>query len=325
MTTSKLKIVFSVLMAALCSAYGATVRTATEGFVTNRIAQAAAAATNYTDAATTNAVKLSENKPEENARIVLWDYDAASNNPRVAAPTNIRVGDLAPGDYENISNRVMRAISLPGDDGHHPSIFGPIFKGRANLADGALALTKSGQIADPGSLQLRQRWYEDASGAISGVMWPSFLDAGNAWRWVASEDYVDAATNAIPRDFLPLSGGTMRGGVRFSYFGDYGVGIDVQHPGALVFGSNYPDYSQLKALLDLDRIPRGDPWYGQADIAFLSDIPESVTPSAVTNIIRELSLGGIWDAELEVWWTPVMVGGSLTYQATTNVNLNAEH
>lgn len=247
------------------------------------------------------------------------------------SPTNAElratIEAVAPvsGDYENISNRVMRAISLPGDDGHHPSIFGPIFKGRANLADGALALTKSGQIADPGSLQLRQRWYEDAYGAISGVMWPSFLDAGNAWRWVASEDYVDAATNAIPRDFLPLSGGTMRGGVRFSYFGDYGVGIGAQHPGALVFGSNYPDYSQLKALLDLDRIPRGDPWYGQADIAFLSDIPESVTPETVTNIVRGCSLGGIWDAELEVWWTPVMVGGSLTYQATTNVNLNAEN
>lgn len=35
--------------------------------------------------------------------------------------------------------------------------------------------------------------------------------------------------------------------------------------------------------------------------------------------------GGIWDQDLEVWWTPVMANGSLTYQATTNVNLNAGH
>ena len=60
-------------------------------------------------------------------------------------------------------------------------------------------------------------------------------------------------------------------------------------------------------------------------VARLSDIPESVTPETVTNIVRGCSLGGIWDSELEVWWTPVMVGGSLTYQATTNVNLNAEN
>lgn len=54
------------------------------------------------------------------------------------------------------------------------------------------------------------------------------------------------------------------------------------------------------------------------------ELAQKATPAVVTNIVRELSLGGIWDAELEVWWTPVMSGGSLTYQATTNVNLNAE-
>ncbi len=51
----------------------------------------------------------------------------------------------------------------------------------------------------------------------------------------------------------------------------------------------------------------------------------ATTPEDVTAAIREQSLGGIWDAELEVWWTPVMRNGSLTYQATTNVNLNAEN
>ena len=49
----------------------------------------------------------------------------------------------------------------------------------------------------------------------------------------------------------------------------------------------------------------------------------ATTPEDVTAAIREQSLGGIWDAELEVWWTPRMKNGSLTYEATTNVNLNA--
>ena len=233
----KSKVVFAVLMAALCSAYGATVRTATEGFVTNRIAQAAAAATNYTNAAI--------------AALPAPDYSPTNAELRAT----IEAVAPAPGDYENISNRVMRTISLPGDEGHHPSIYTPIFKGRANLADGALALTKSGQISDPGSLRLRQRWYEDAYGAISGVMWPSFLDAEDTWHWVASEDYVDDLLAHFDPP-IPI----------FDYYAE-----------------------------------------------------------DVTNVVRGCSLGGIWDAELEVWWTPVMVGGSLTYQATTNVNLNAEH
>lgn len=59
--------------------------------------------------------------------------------------------------------------------------------------------------------------------------------------------------------------------------------------------------------------------------AAVAAIPQGVTAPVVTNIVRDLSLGGIWDEELEVWWTPVMRNGSLTYQATTNVNLNAEN
>ena len=41
----------------------------------------------------------------------------------------------------------------------------------------------------------------------------------------------------------------------------------------------------------------------------------------VEETIREKSLGGIWDQELEVWWTPIMENGALRYCATTNVNL----
>jgi len=51
----------------------------------------------------------------------------------------------------------------------------------------------------------------------------------------------------------------------------------------------------------------------------------ATTPADVTAAIREQSLGGIWDETLEVWWTPRMRNGSLTYEATTNVNLNAEN
>lgn len=49
----------------------------------------------------------------------------------------------------------------------------------------------------------------------------------------------------------------------------------------------------------------------------------ATSAETVTNIVRDLSLGGIWDETMHVWWTPRMRNGSLTYEATTNVNLNA--
>jgi hypothetical protein len=52
-------------------------------------------------------------------------------------------------------------------------------------------------------------------------------------------------------------------------------------------------------------------------------VSEARVGEIATNVVRECSLGGIWDADLQVWWTPVMSNGKLTYQATTNVNLNA--
>ena len=56
-----------------------------------------------------------------------------------------------------------------------------------------------------------------------------------------------------------------------------------------------------------------------------TNLQTGVSAATVTNIVRDLSLGGIWDSQLNVWWTPRMSNGRLTYEATTNVNLNAEN
>ena len=45
---------------------------------------------------------------------------------------------------------------------------------------------------------------------------------------------------------------------------------------------------------------------------------------AVTNIVRQMSLSGIYDDKLGVWWTPHMSGGAYYWTATTNVNLAVE-
>ena len=112
--------------------------------------------------------------------------------------TEAKIAELAPvpGDYETVSNRAMR-ISLPGDEGHHPSVYTPIFRGRADSASESYSLTKTGQAAAYGELKLKQRYQEDGEGLITRGWWPTFLDAWNAWHWVASEDYVDDAINNI--------------------------------------------------------------------------------------------------------------------------------
>lgn len=77
----------------------------------------------------------------------------------------------------------------------------------------------------------------------------------------------------------------------------------------------YATRTRLPTMADIDAATETN----AAQTAALAAMPQTVT-----NIVREAS-GGIWDAELEVWWTPRMRNGSLTYEATTNVNLNAEN
>lgn len=79
-------------------------------------------------------------------------------------------------------------------------------------------------------------------------------------------------------------------------------------------GAAYSDWTTGLAG-ETQSIRRGDEIFAQLDAA--------ASAAQVTNIVRDLSLGGIWDNALQVWWTPRMVNGSLTYHATTNVNLNA--
>ncbi len=50
---------------------------------------------------------------------------------------------------------------------------------------------------------------------------------------------------------------------------------------------------------------------------------EVLSKEEVKETIREVN-GGVWDQKLEVWWTPKMENGKLTYQATTNINLKVE-
>ena len=53
-----------------------------------------------------------------------------------------------------------------------------------------------------------------------------------------------------------------------------------------------------------------------------TDLMRAAT-NAAEAVVRTKSLGGIWDRQLEVWWTPIMENGALRYCATTNINMEA--
>ena len=250
------------------------------------------------------------------AAVVEWagindlDFDA---NPQVV--TNVTFAGLATtndvaaaiaGDYANVSNRAMKAVQTTDMDWLDvvartsritSDTFGTsyFFKGTADNAYNLMS--------------------EDGSHLLFfyNGRWTGFDWAGIRYRSMAYlSDVSDAATAATNYTDSAVAGkldAELDHGYRI-YYGPNGLTAIVDYG-----NSDEETFEFTRRLIT----PNGN------TVARLSDIPESVTPTVVTNIVRELSLGGIWDSELEVWWTPVMVAGSLTYQATTNVNLNAEN
>jgi len=155
----------------------------------------------------------------------------------------------------------------------------------------------------------------DGIGATASDAWQIANAARVGLSGVAqgATNYTDAATNAMSSAFLPRShyDGQDTATVGF----DYGPGGLAFVPSEIYTQTAYFHHGYV--VTDDEEGPLGA--IGQYGGSFITARQE------VENKIREKSLGGIWDEELQVWWTPVMRNGSLTYQATTNVNLNAEN
>lgn len=248
----------ATLLAALAvtfAAKAAIVRTATETFVTNKIA-AAVAAIPAPDFSTDNA--------------------ALVETIEATAPT--------PGDYVTVSNRAMSAVQPLG--AYALCLF--------SVGGDTLAEEKRCERSNFADSLFFTVEYDDA-------LYRVFFSQGEWWL---------------------LSGGhgTIKGAVS---------GYDIFSDDQFITFRN-PDLSELCAFHAYVSI-----------VARLGDIPDwarattkptytasevgATTPEDVNNAIREQSLGGIWDETLQVWWTPRMRGGSLTYEATTNVNLSTEN
>lgn len=62
--------------------------------------------------------------------------------------------------------------------------------------------------------------------------------------------------------------------------------------------------------------------YSKIEIDTAMNVLENEIPTVASNVVRQCSWG-VWDENYEVYWSPVMESGKLTYQAITNINLRA--
>jgi len=261
-------------------------------------APSAIAATMASQPWTTN--RIAEAEARMSAQI---SGKADASNVYTKAETDVRIVELAPtpGDYATVSNRAMSAIQS--------------LQPATNYADSIAASFENG---------MRTAAMADTANFASESSWASRLGGAGDYSAPTADDLIRASTNAaeavtaaalgnLGRTYLPRQHSAE--GETASVGFDYG-------PGGLAFvpSSIYSPSAYFETFYLVTADERGP----------LSAIgqysPDGKTArQEVEDTIREKSLGGIWDAELEVWWTPRMKNGSLTYEATTNVNLNAEN
>ena len=219
--------------------------------------------------------------------------DFSTNNTALVA--TIEATAPAPGDYAAVSNAAINALS------------------RAEAGLSAWSLAPSPQA--PWSIQ-----YERANGIHAGG-WLLVIDSQRIGFYEGEE----TATTIVFTDYtatrtrLPTKADIPTAQINAA------TATNALQDTALE--SHASQLSQLSQSLD-GKVPTSRTINGKAltsNISLSADEVGATTPEDVTAAIREQSLGGIWDEELQVWWTPVMRNGSLTYQATTNVNLNAEN
>ena len=316
---------------------------------------ALAASWAYADAVST--ARLGSLHPKNGVVVtnVTFEGLAESSNVYTKAETEAKIVELAPapGDYAAVSNAAMNAATR-SDLAAATNGIPRITESESNLGwaenaeraetAGEAGLSTEAQYADEAEYALYLSEGDDKRDATAIFSQLDAATATNAAQQAALAG--KASTNDVA--LTPVYGGS---GERF---GDWVVDNSEVYVEWNVYNSCWffvkydtsempfafradePDCYDVNATsiayhdeIDATATRTENPIIGytlgsQTDKVLAStNLQTGVSESAVTNIVRDLSLGGIWDSALNVWWTPRMRNGSLTYEATTNVNLNA--
>lgn len=165
--------------------------------------------------------------------------------------------------------------------------------------------------------------YWQTNGMGSAYWVQAAAASGNVVRATFAPE-MDPGAGAV-RGFLGQAGENYRAAFAIRFLDGPGAA-----PNALPLPTKRIDFAAVEVAnapwLEEESDPTVPAWAKAASKpAYTASEVGATTPADVTAAIREQSLGGIWDDALQVWWTPRMRNGSLTYEATTNANLNAEN
>lgn len=308
----------------LCSA----VQMASQPFVTNRIAAAATAATNYTDAATNAALSAAKAYADDAIQ------SAGSVTPEIV--TNI-VLDVAPApDFTTGNAQLVATIAAtaPAPDlSTNNAVLVETIEATAP-APGDYAAVSNAAIYAAITNALQDTAIAGKASKSDATLSPVYSDVPTFSKWTILRDGVDVTSQVQQPTYVNIVEGVY-GWDCPVIAGDHSTGyaginesdaLSLAWSTTLDFQDPSPTftYTATRERTDIIGYRLGPDASGNPNrdkpLAALDAVPPTVT-----NIIRDLSLGGIWDEALQVWWTPRMRSGSLTYEATTNVNLNAEN
>ena len=311
----------AALLAALAALAANAVQMATENWVSNRLTEATAPIRESV-AALNSATQTLQSAVGSLAGSVYTKQE-----------TDDKIVELAPkpGNYEIVSNRAMSAIqahqTLQPATNYTDRATNEVLKSAIRADAAALsAFASTGAVARASVYGTPTRW-TDATGCVWEVAtgWRVYTNGALAVGWTAWDYQIDAGPNG---GYYGLMIGPKEDLDSYTYSVASGLFPSAPQWNAeyeIVYDTDYEYHGIVQG--DTIRAAR-DETNLVGRVALTIDIPDTsgyATPADVTAAIREQSLGGIWDESLQVWWTPRMRNGSLTYEATTNVNLNAEN
>ena len=228
-----------------------------------------------------------------------------------------RIGERAPGNYAAVSNRAMRSVQ--------------------DLAPAYSYATR-----------LIERFAQEGSVAFARDVEHSVVESIVTNGWDEVSPWTVYANGVLRTDFIVLSaqGDTSaQGDYYYLYLAtsdDDTSGLVIRTvtmptgelprwPDDITYTLEYEQWLEDLSEGDVVHVTRTRKWHsawGFATTNDLQNVSGGVSEATVTNIaeavVREKSLGGIYDSKLGIWWTPGMADGALHYYATTNVNLNVE-
>ena len=290
----------AAILAVLAALAANAVQMATENWVSNRLTEATAPI---------NESVAALNSATQTIQAAVGELSA---NTYTKGETDAKIVELAPapGDYANVSNRAMTALqshqSLAPATNYANEVaagLAPTNHTHATITDGTNVITAAREVYELTATGFTA-WAPTIREIVQGEYVYKAVDYAPP-KYFGTEE--ELSEDEYYRTYSYWSGPgwyymyeIYQNGEYFTTAGDYRSGSS----NALELASSYFGYVRGYTY---EPIHKGR-------LALTNDIPAAV---------REYSLGGIWDTELEVWWTPRMRNGSLTYEATTNVNMEA--